>query len=168
MTVIYSGGCAVMLRVVHGETAHHDLLERGWTAEADSHVTLQFVGRDLTAHQVVKVIDSAFWLAERFRAPVLTGLGQLKTFRNKEASFVSLVEPTDYLQDMKNSFASEMSLKGIRVRNDYEFTPHVTLAKHPNRKEGPDSAPGVPWRCYADELVVKYGKHRMTIALERP
>lgn len=168
MTVIYSGGCAVMLRVPASVVPPPGMDIAGWVEERDYHVTLQFVGKDMTSHQVCKILDSAFWLAERWRSPVITALGQLRTFRNKEASFVSLVEPTDALQDMKNSLASELALKGIRVRNDYEFTPHVTLAKHPDRKRGPDAAQGVPWRCHADELAVKYGKQRMTIMLERP
>lgn len=157
-----------MLRVPTNTVPYPIHVDRtGWVEERDHHVTLQFVGKDLTSHEVCKVINSAFWLAERWKAPKLTAPGGLRTFRNKEASLVSLVEPTDALQNMKNNLASELALKGIRVRNDYEFTPHVTLAKHTDRKMGPDHVQGIGWICIADELVVKYGKQRMTIMLER-
>lgn len=173
--MIYEGGCAIMLKVWNDKTdfrfLNHlkPLADTGWTVHdpKDYHLTLVFVGRDLMAGAIQRVIATAFDLEG---GPIdVRFTGFTDTFKTSKGRYVvALVEP-DNLLARRNAAIEKLAEYGVFPSDSFPFKPHVTLAETKPKVNAPEIAelklPATPFTVQCSQLEVKYGRHRMVVEL---
>ena len=165
----YPGGCALMLKVGIGMRFMQPLRpfhEMGWTVHdpKDYHLTLVFVGRDLAAGTVQRVIASAFDL----EGPIdVEFTGQLDTFKTGKGRYVVALVKPDVLLARRKVAIEKLAEYGVTVNDSFPFKPHVTLAEtKPQVGLLAFDLPTVkPFTVASTQLEVKYGPHRMVMEL---
>jgi len=133
----------------------------------DYHLTLQFIGRDVSARRLASVIVAAFALvtADDWAPVTLRFTGRflaLKTFKNH--SIVAEVENGPVLQSVRKRLRDRLAEMDVNPKDDFGDHPHVTIARAPiEAKPLEPPRPIGPFMIACDELSVKYGPHRMTV-----
>jgi len=172
--MIYKGGCAIMLRIpVEPCAAQMHVVAARWAAPpwirvhpADYHLTLQFVGRDLSGDKIGATIYSAFlFTRDPFTAPIeFTGaLGVLST---RKGSYLVAHVNGKPLEEARKKLDGILLEMGVVPKDSFDFNPHVTLAEAPPRV-GKCKPPAAiqPFSVQVKELVVKYGPHKMIVEM---
>jgi 2'-5' RNA ligase len=144
-----------------------------WEVEEDPHLTLQFIGRDLSSDQVAGVIAGAFAFAKQ--APVI-GLAakDLQFLATRKGIYLVLPVVDPPAEDERSIHVARSRLlqclrnAKIEPKDTFPFKPHITLLER-RPSSGPRPNPGqLPegFQIEFVEIVVKYGPHRMTIEFE--
>lgn len=129
------------------------------------HVTLAFVGRDMSSVYAQKVINAA-WEA-------FSGQGRIRVdFRGEFQAWgsgkaINLVMPAQHSEGLTRARADILArLEDQGVRNVVQrFNPHLTLASVPKTAANPSAKPIEPFSFECTEVEVKYGQQRMRIEL---
>jgi len=182
----YKGGCAIMLKLWDPKRQYDlvPLLDPAmkWAADRgdckkvdveDYHLTLQFVGRDLSGSEAALVITSAFAFAEESGPLEISFNGKFVLHGTSKGQYlVAKVEPTDALKTARERIRQLLRSASITIKDPFPFSPHVTLTEEPpaDSESGADveGAPDFsipPLIAKASQIEVKYGPHRMLVEL---
>lgn len=171
---VYKGGCAVMIKIPEGRLMHFRDHAREWaryshwdgTDGDDDHLTLQFIGRDLSPNRVTSSVVAAFIFAGNDPSPMslrFTGAFKINT-TSKGSYLVAEIEKDEALMKARERIKACLAKMDVIPKDSFDFAPHVTLMEAPPGaipKAPP--APLDPYSVECNELVFKYGPRRMTI-----
>lgn len=118
------------------------------------HLTLAFIGRDLTAKDAVTVYD----VAEEFLLlvpPEVHFTGDFEMFGRQRDHLVALVEKDSALTTLNQTLIGKLRERGLRVSGGTRFNPHVTLGTSDSKKYPPPSATARSFRVVG--AMVKQG-----------
>jgi len=133
-----------------------------WKCPRESHLTLQFVGRDLTHRQAGDMIAAAI---EMLPVPIIL-TGETEVFGTSKGTYlVALVEKTGRLQQCRDLLRSRLEDLGLPTRDDFEWRPHVTLLEAPPRTQLQLLERCAPEEVRCHQLEIKYGERRMLVDL---
>ena len=169
----YKGGTAIMLKFT-GEYVEpleslRDQIRNSENAGAwritppeEYHLTLQFVGRDLTSEKVSRVVFSTYVFAEDEQPFKIEFTGAVRVNRTSKGSYVvaEVLKSKDLLR-MKERIVDKLAQMEIKPRDGFDFNPHVTLAEAAPGQSAPSKVANIqPFTVDCKEIVVKYGSER--------
>lgn len=177
------GGCAVLLPIADlapgWGSVQHQAVACGFTAKEETHLTVVFLGRDLSGAQcdraryaVEQAMQEVRDIWERRKreghgrmpnVPAFVPLrfpGTIGTFANKGGSHVhAVVEPTPALLTFREMIREHYA--PYKVSADFGgYRPHVTLAEGPPGSKLAREAEVPEAQCSVHAVVLKLGKTR--------
>jgi len=184
--ITYKGGTAIMLKLPANDpniVELHDLvvgctaLHGKWKVvkPEDYHLTLQFVGRDLTPDEVAGSIVSAFTFANAHPGLKLNFPGSCRIQTTTKGRYlVAGIDADVTLRESRKYLQGVLADMDVKPKDSFEFKPHLTLAEAPPVTEGEDrrmlltlglpKPPVVkPFSVPCRGLTVKYGPNRMVV-----
>lgn len=131
------------------------------------HVTLVYLGKDLTPEQVetVKKIGAEVCAAHKVLNCKTQGLGVFDHVDEDEGGkpFYASVDALGMAQ-LRTDLLNEIVSAGVELDQRYDFTPHMTLAYiDPNLIPFGDGSPGVEWS--SDEVILMNGEEQVALKL---
>lgn len=140
------GGHAIMLKVsVPVDVSACALAwiaadERRQSMLMNAHMTLLFVGRDLDHTTSDHIIRAGKWAATQV-PDRLMGKGPLAMFGGAKNHLVALIERTEQLGRIRQKMVDGLRHYDVPISDDFDFNPHVTLAKGTPRDTLPKERP---------------------------
>lgn len=133
---IVKGGHAIMLSVTvppavaaaANAWVDQDPKHRASRVDADPHMTLLFVGRDVDSAHHDALQRGAAWVAGQVRAAKLLGLGVFQMFGGKHDTLAMPLIAAPWLVTLRTKLQQTLKHHGVPIANDFKFNPHVTLA----------------------------------------
>lgn len=174
----YKGGCAVMLKLPEHDQVELDSLRvQARQSEERSdwrilppetyHLTLQFVGRDLSSEKISRVVFSTFLFAEDEAPFQIEFTGVTSVNRTSKGSYlVAQVIKSNNILRMRERILDKFAQMDVKVKDGFGFNPHVTIAEADPGRAWPGELPtSKSFSVDCNELVLKYGARRMSIDL---
>src|SRR5205085_1531736 len=113
-----------------------------WTAPANFHITLQFLGdvddRDLAG--VCRAVAATAAGEPPFRLGV-SGLGAFPTSRRPKILWAGVAEGSEELRRLFAALEEPLSALGVYRKEDRPYTPHLTLGRAKDEAAGQALAP---------------------------
>ena len=171
----YEGGSAVMLNC-----RPESLFDRAsawcvkdpaykFVALGNHHLTLQFVGRNLTQNDVAYMLASALGFAEHSGPVPIVYTGKLSIFSTSKGRYlIAHVENTEPLKAARESLLRQFSGAGLKPKDPFPFKPHVTLAEAPPGHSGKEDLRAFETTPFTEELtevLIKYGPKKMLVKI---
>jgi 2'-5' RNA ligase len=100
----------------------------GRKMKEEFHVTLFFVGKDLSKEHAEQVLLAGQWAATEVGERVMLEGGRPFMFGGKKDHVVLKIMQVDWMTRIRQTVSSQLLAAGLSVRADYSFNPHVTLA----------------------------------------
>lgn len=133
---------------------------------ADYHLTLQFVGRDLTNSEVALVTTCAFAFAEESGPMTVRLTGRLDIHATGKGRYlIAEVALQDSLRAARERMQQLLRSASIAPKDPFPFHPHVTIAEAPPTAQGKAPASRPSFEVESSQIEVKYGSHRMIVEL---
>jgi len=136
------------------------------TKPEDYHLTLQFVGRDLTSDEVAGSIVSAFTFANAHSGLKLNFPGSCRIQATTKGRYlVAGIDADVTLREARKYLQGVLADMNVKPKDSFDFKPHVTLAEAPPAAGGELPRPPTvkPFSVPCHGLTVKYGPHRMVV-----
>lgn len=173
----YEGGTAIMLRIPEDSCRELIIPAQTWGTGLDTcklveprdyHLTLQFIGRDLPPDTIASVVVAAFISADELPRPTLQFTGVFGIHRTQKGCYLTAqIRKANPLTDARERVRRWLLEMQVKPKDSFGFNPHVTLVEAPPSGVRIPAVPDPikPFSVECRELVVKYGKHQMTVEL---
>jgi len=153
---VLKGGSAIMLDVDSAA------MPAPYDNNSGHHCTLQFVGRNLPIYYAAGLIAAA----TRILPMPLRATGACRRFATTKGSYLVLeIERTEELRTVREYLRGQLTSAGIRWRDDFDWSPHVTLAEAPPGTAFALPEPVAPFDVKCTHVTCKLGDQRIRFEL---